>query len=74
MSRIKSEFATRKELEKLDERIQKMSGFNMMLINHRTFVEKIKIEQRIIKNEIKALNKRIDKLNKDRALSGMKIK
>jgi len=73
MSKLKSIYATKKELEVLRQRIQKMYGINMTLSSLKGNIQKLLIDNRVLRNEIKALNKRIDKLNKDRGLSGMKL-
>ena len=74
IDRTKKGYATKLELERLEKRITNLTGFNITLNNLRKNQAKLMNEQRIIRNEIKAINKRIDKLNNDRGLSGMKIK
>jgi len=72
--RTKKGYATKIDIERVEKRIHKLYGVNMTINSFKSDLSKLKIQQRVIINEIKAVNKRIDKLNKDRGLSGMRLK
>lgn len=57
-------FATAYQLDVLKVRVKKITGFNSKIIGYEKRLDKLIINQHILYNEVKAINKRIDKINK----------
>lgn len=59
-----SPIITKTQYEYLNGRINKMTGFDKKIGSIQTLKDILKIEIRLIKNEINTINKRLDKIDK----------
>jgi len=57
-------YATQYQLDVLKARVKNITGFNSKIIGYEKRLDKLIINQQILYNEVIAINKRIDKIQK----------